>query len=274
MQDQDTIIREIQRIAREKGIENPLKLSEFSAETGISSWKIYNTFEGWREACELAGVRPYYQNITIDEDDLFKNMQKVFISYKGVCSRNKFNRLSKYSVHTYRRRFGKWNDVLLNFRRWVEIKGIEFPFINDLPLEKSKEIKENITVEKSHSEAQQWQSTGGSVYGPFLNFKGLQHAPINEQGVVFLFGMVCTELGFIVEAIRTQYPDCEAKRLVDKSQNKWERVMIEFEFKSSNFRHHGHRPELCDLIICWEHNWPECPLEVIELKSAIKKIQE
>ena len=25
----------------------------------------------------------------------------------------------------------------------------------------------------------------------------------------------------------------------------------------------------CDLIVCWEHNWPECPLEVIELKSLV-----
>ena len=25
----------------------------------------------------------------------------------------------------------------------------------------------------------------------------------------------------------------------------------------------------CDLIVCWEHNWEECPLEVIELKTVI-----
>jgi len=99
----------------------------------------------------------------------------------------------------------------------------------------------------------------------------LQHAPINEQGVVFLFGMVCSELGFVVEAVRTAYPDCEAKRLVKKG--KWERAMIEFEFKSSNFKDHGHNPELCDVIVCWEHDWPECPLEVIELKSAIENLE-
>jgi len=25
----------------------------------------------------------------------------------------------------------------------------------------------------------------------------------------------------------------------------------------------------CDLIVCWENNWPECPLEVLELKSMV-----
>ena len=28
----------------------------------------------------------------------------------------------------------------------------------------------------------------------------------------------------------------------------------------------------CDLIVCWRHNWPECPLEVLELSEAVKKI--
>jgi hypothetical protein len=25
----------------------------------------------------------------------------------------------------------------------------------------------------------------------------------------------------------------------------------------------------CDMIVCWEHNWPECPLEVLELKQYL-----
>jgi hypothetical protein len=34
---------------------------------------------------------------------------------------------------------------------------------------------------------------------------------------------------------------------------------------------HGHPPDGCDLIVCWEHNWPESPLEVVELKSALAR---
>jgi hypothetical protein len=35
---------------------------------------------------------------------------------------------------------------------------------------------------------------------------------------------------------------------------------------------HGHDPKKCDVIVCWVHNWPECPLEVIELSKEIAKI--
>jgi hypothetical protein len=79
-------------------------------------------------------------------------------------------------------------------------------------------------------------------YGPFLNFRGLQHAPINEQGVVFLFGIVAFDLGYVVEGIGTGYPDCEAKRSIGRDGDVWERVRIEFEYKSRHFRDHGHDP--------------------------------
>jgi hypothetical protein len=35
-----------------------------------------------------------------------------------------------------------------------------------------------------------------------------------------------------------------------------------------------HDPAKCDIIVCWEHNWPECPLEVIELKKEIEKLRK
>ena len=34
-----------------------------------------------------------------------------------------------------------------------------------------------------------------------------------------------------------------------------------------------HDPAACDLIVCWEHNWPECPLEVIELRSVVDRLK-
>lgn len=107
------------------------------------------------------------------------------------------------------------------------------------------------------------------VYGEPIDFRGLRHAPVNEQGVVYLFGMVACELGFLVEAIHSGFPDCEAKRALDGRRNQWRRVRIEFEFRSRNFRDHGHDPTHCDLIVCWQHNWPDCPLEVLELSQVV-----
>lgn len=103
--------------------------------------------------------------------------------------------------------------------------------------------------------------------GAFINFRCLAHAPVNEAGVILLFGMIAGEIGYSIDNVQGGFPDCEGKRRV--SAERWERVRIEFEYRSRNFVRHQHDPKGCDLIVCWEHDWGECPLEVIELKSVI-----
>jgi hypothetical protein len=108
-----------------------------------------------------------------------------------------------------------------------------------------------------------------SIVGDLINFRGLVYSPINEQGVVFLFGKVAEDLNMYVEEIKAGFPDCIGRRFTGRG---WERVAIEFEFKSSNFQAHGHNPQDCDIIICWEHDWAGAPVEVIELRETIKEL--
>ncbi len=77
-------------------------------------------------------------------------------------------------------------------------------------------------------------------------------------------------LGLHVERMQQAFPDCEAVREVEP--DRWQRVRIEFEYASRNFQEHRHHPEGCDVIVCWTHNWDECPkeLEVIELKRIVR----
>jgi len=112
-----------------------------------------------------------------------------------------------------------------------------------------------------------------TIVGNLINFRGLVYAPINEQGVVFLFGKIAHEFGMYVELIRTGYPDCIAKRYIGK--DKWEEIKIEFEHKSSDFPRHKHHPEDVDMIVCWEHDWQDCPksIEVLELKNEITRLE-
>lgn len=48
-----------------------------------------------------------------------------------------------------------------------------------------------------------------NFYGGLIRFRSLEHAPINEQGVIFLFGMICKDLGYVVEMLKPGFPDCE-----------------------------------------------------------------
>jgi hypothetical protein len=111
------------------------------------------------------------------------------------------------------------------------------------------------------------------TYGAPLDFPTLRHEPVNEQGVVLLFGMLAKHLGYVIESAQAGFPDCEAKRQI--GPKRWQRVNIEFEFESRNFRDHGHPFTGCDVIVCWQHNWPACPahIEVLELSGFIKSLR-
>jgi len=141
-------------------------------------------------------------------------------------------------------------------------------------LEKSKvEGKEYpITERVARAKVSGRRQMSKQEYGAPIDFRGLRHAPLNEQGVVYVFALVARDIGFTVEAIGTSFPDCEAKRQIDRRGERWQRVRIEFEYLSSDFKKHGHPIEGCDLIVCWKHDWPECPLEVIELSEVIKSL--
>jgi hypothetical protein len=110
--------------------------------------------------------------------------------------------------------------------------------------------------------------------GPRINFSGLTYGPTEEQGVILLFGMICEQLGFAVESVKRSFPDAVA---IDYRQNPslGSRKKIEFEFESSSFAVHKHDPKDCHIIVCWEHDWKNCPeeLEVIELKTEIRKLK-
>ncbi|MCC6018798.1 MAG: hypothetical protein LM601_07195 [Candidatus Verstraetearchaeota archaeon] len=111
---------------------------------------------------------------------------------------------------------------------------------------------------------------GADITGEPINFRGMVYAPLNEAGVILLFARVMDDLGIIYESSPPGFPDMVGRRKVG---NAWQRVRIEFEYKSSNFKQHGHDPSKCDIIVCWEHDWPECPLEVIELRDIIRKLR-
>ena len=103
------------------------------------------------------------------------------------------------------------------------------------------------------------------VMGEPFDRRPMTNAPVNELGVMVLFGMVAAGLGLQVESVRGKFPDCIAKRQF--APGKWQHLRIEFEYESKNFKLHGHDPKGCDMIVCWKHNWKECPaeIEVVEL---------
>jgi hypothetical protein len=96
----------------------------------------------------------------------------------------------------------------------------------------------------------------------------MKYAPTSEQEVVVLFSLLLPHLPMRLELdeVREQFPDCLACRL-NKDGTRTP-VRIEFELFASNFIDHGHDPNGCDLIVCWEDDLagfsvPRLPLRLL-----------
>lgn len=236
---------------------------EFRAAGGkVSDVTIAQRFGSWNAGLKKAGLL-IKRVSNISDEELFAEIEKVWNRVGRQPKYAEMKRFGKFAVTTYQRKFGSWLKALEEFVRWKSKSG-------DDALEDLKEIKPDILLGQ-HKKSRR---TKRVEYGEPIDFLGLRHAPLNEQGVVYLFGMLSRQLGFIIEAVKTDFPDCEGKRQIPGKQGRWERVSIEFEYKSSQFKGHGHNPDECDVIVCWEDDWKDCPIEVISLKEIMGKIKK
>ncbi len=213
------------------------------------------------------------------DDELFRDLYKVELQLDHEPGYSECEAHCQFSVHTYRRRFGKMHDVIAHYRKWKSENGPTPPsFYSQSAGDGDNGDVENdsrddaVAPGPTLSVGTSKKEVPAQLYGNLIDFRGLSHAPINEQGVVFLFGMVSRELGFQIEAVQQGFPDCEGKYLHDKKKNLWAKARIEFEYKASSFKQHGHDPNQCNFIVCWINDWPDCPVKVIELKSEILKL--
>jgi hypothetical protein len=110
------------------------------------------------------------------------------------------------------------------------------------------------------------KSNATNINQEILEGAPLRYAPQNELGVVFLFSHLAKKWRIHIDSIQSSFPDCIAYQKIQGAER---RIRIEFEFKSRNFKTHGHDPRKCDCIVCWEHDWPDAPanLQIIELRK-------
>jgi HNH endonuclease len=279
------ILNSIAAIATQLG--RPPSPSEFISRSGISLHFVLQSFPSWNEAIRAAGLRPYTLNVRVEDRALLEDWGRTvrrnrpIVRNRGRLPRHVYRRQGKYSPHTLANRFGGWSSVPRAFRHFAKGQREWADVLALLPAPVARALSSNAarsqTSESSVSsippkQLQHPPLKGRATYGNPTNFRGLRYEPVNEQGVVLLFGMLAKDLGYLIEAVQKGFPDCEAMRQV--APERWQRVHIEFEFESRNFRDHGHPSNGCDVIVCWRHNWPDCPdhIEVLELCSRIKSL--
>jgi hypothetical protein len=110
--------------------------------------------------------------------------------------------------------------------------------------------------------------------GEPIQFRGMKFAPVDKKGVIFLFGMIASELGFIIESLSPEFPDCLARRCIDLENNQWEQTRIQFEYCCSEADEDKIQDNGCELIICWINDLKDCPVEILELKSEMDRFED
>ncbi len=271
MASKQAVVDAIRNVASALG--RPPSRSEFITRSGLSEYRVLEHFPSWREAVHAAGFQPYATNKKLDEATLLTDWGTLVRKLGHIPTRVAYRQGGSFSPGSFEKHLGPWSDIPSRFEEfakgreeWADVLAL-LPS-RQMPL--GKGAVESARLPRSAAPTQRFgyaKIQGRPTYGNPLDFRGLRHEPVNEDGVIFLFGMVARELGYLVEAVQGGFPDCEAKRQV--APGKWQTVRIEFEFESRNFREHGHQCEGCDLIVCWRHNWDECPLEVVALSDII-----
>ncbi len=228
-------------------------------------------FGCYRKALEACGLAREGSGYKADLASLFVDWAGVVRKLGKAPSMTEYELHAKYSTQPLTRHFGGWLHVPLGMLQYAREECLEDGWKDVLEvaaahLEERTE-KASSAGRSSAAASRPKLQANKTVYGTAMAMTPMVFEPTNEAGVAVLFGAVARELGFAIMHVQNGFPDCEAMREIEPGR--CQRKRIEFEFQSRNFLAHLHPLDGCDLIVCWEDNWPDAPLEVLELKTAI-----
>ncbi|HZS26661.1 MAG TPA: hypothetical protein VFB76_05490 [Candidatus Angelobacter sp.] len=268
----EEMIGMIQELAKQLG--HSPSLQDLEMHSPLRRWHIRRGFGSlvgaWRE-CGIARGRTTLPTPT---HELFLEWAGMVRQMGKLPTCKEFETFGQMTIRPYQRRFGRWSKVPAAMEAHAKKNGLESEWADVMEM-----ICEFTAREQQAAEGKPFASLlkppgireDRLVYGQPMIYGPLVNEPVNEASVLFLFGAMAEPLGLRMKLVQTAFPDCKALREV--APGKWQDMNIEVELESMNFLRHGHKIEDCDAIVCWVHNWPDCPIEVIALKEVISNQQ-
>ena len=237
---------------------------------------ILTNFGSYRVALQACGMERSGHGHKVSMRALFLDWAGLVRKMGKIPTISEYGIGSEYSVRPLSGRYESWKEVPAAMMEYARKEGLDVEWNDVMDMVAAHlEVKfgrGRMLGSAMGSAAKPRILTGEPVYGEALLHPVISHAPTNESGVVFLFGVLAQDLGFRIQRIQTEFPDCEAMRQIEPG--KWQRLRIEFEYESRNFILHMHPVTKCDLIVCWRHNWKDCPLDVVELSAVLQAQRE
>ena len=259
----DEIIAAIKKCAQELG--RTPTFPEVKKRARVPRSRINRLFGNYGMAVRACGME-HRCGAPVSLEVLFPEWAEITRKLKRVPSIYEYSRESRHSPKPLVTRFRTWRQVPAGMLRYMEKQGIK-----DKWRDVAEAIRNDLAIAwkrkaRPKTKTPPRRLKDRPTFGPPMMQSGMLCGPENENGVLVLFGMWAWRLGFAIKKVREGFPDIIALRKIDEQT--WQEARIESEHESRNFLRHGHAPSGCDLIVCWIHNWPECPVEVIELSKV------
>jgi hypothetical protein len=263
-------VSEMKRVAYFLG-QSYLTRRLYDMHSNINSQRVDKVFGSWGAALAAAEISlsPHYKR-EIPLKDLAGNFLSVVKELGKIPTLQQLARRTKPVSDTY--------SSSVRFGGYSRFKQMAIDFVLSSHTSLSPGIRTILEKElEKIGNHENMKSPDISIPPPHhqgrtLNFRAFAYAPTCEHDVVQLFGAIAHELDFEIIGNRSAFPDCEARRKIDGGRERYVKCLIEYEFSSRDYKKHDHPLEGCDLIVCWEHNWSDCPIEVLELSKAIREL--
>jgi hypothetical protein len=274
------------KLGRAPKVEELIRMTEGA----ISKNVINSRFGNYTQALQRCGLKSSAPNTPVPKLDLFRGWAALARELGKVPTITEYMSRTKKSVQPFLRRVPSWKRVPELMTQIMEENKLQTEWQDVKEIIAQHETKLAQAASSKGRQAESWPPTdkstglqtglgragllredplpmdGQPIFGDPIGHPAMAFAPTNEAALAILFGAMARELGFIILRAQSPCPDVVAMRKVNGG---WQLVRIELEFESRNFVGHEHERKDCDLIVCWKHNWKECPLPVIELSKLI-----
>jgi hypothetical protein len=239
----------------------------------ISIRSVRKTFGTYTQALHECGMERRGSGYQVSMEELFVEWATLVRRLGKVPTITDWEMRARHSIRPLVNRFGGWPKVPGGMLEYTRKNGLEGEWKDVLDLASAYVARrrgpKTTSVMTAGTTSGPRIVKGQPIFGTPLLSAAMVNAPTNEAGVMFLFASMARDLGYAALKVQTEFPDCIALRKVD--HERCQMVRIECEYESRNFLVHGHNSNDCDMIVCWRHNWEECPLEVLELSEIIGK---
>lgn len=272
--DMDARASELVEMVRQEGLAlgGGLSRRAFLAATGVADRELLRYFPSWGQLCALAGVSSA-ERVARPDDEMLRELHELF-EQRGFMAMAQVEALSRSTglatPGAYDHRFGHWLGTLIRLRQWLDEHGIAASYRADL----DRRIEERERHKRRRGAVPAARRPNGSSAG-VVEVEGRRWGeplakglfcfdPLNEAGVAIYFGTIGERLGFRVLSASYGFPDLE---LLQRCSDGWQRLVVELKFASSGFKDDWIGGKRVDLVIVWRHDWPECPVAVLELPT-------